>query len=216
MLQPRICFVLCAVWFAVGKLPAGESIWTFENNKVGFLPKDWEEAKTGQGPGSLWKVVADESAPTGSQALAQLSSEGPRPLFNLCVARNSSYRNIDLSVSFNAVCGVIDQGGGPVWRYQDADNYYIARANPLESNYRVYKVVHGKRVQLASADVEVPAGRWHVLRVVHEGDEIRCYLNGKPLLQAADTAIRTEGRVGLWTKADAVTSFGYLKVMEKD
>ena len=35
----------------------------------------------------------------------------------------------------------MDQGGGPVWRYQDANNYYIARMNPLEDNYRVYKVV---------------------------------------------------------------------------
>jgi hypothetical protein len=119
-------------------------------------------------------------------------------------------------VSFKAVCGVIDQGGGPVWRYQDADNYYIARANPLESNYRVYKVIDGKRIQLDSADIEVPAGCWHRLRVVHKGDEIRCYLNGKLLLEVTDTALRTEGRVGLWTKADAVTLFDDLQVMEKD
>jgi hypothetical protein len=30
-----------------------------------------------------------------------------------------------------------------VWLYVDADNYYIARMNPLEDNFRVYKVVGG-------------------------------------------------------------------------
>ena len=40
--------------------------------------------------------------------------------------------------------GKLDQGGGLVWRYKDANNYYIARMNPLEDNFRVYKEVAGK------------------------------------------------------------------------
>ena len=57
--------------------------------------------------------------------------------------------DVDLAVSFKAVAGKIDQGGGPVWRYKDAKNYYIARVNPLEDNYRLYKVVDGERIQFA-------------------------------------------------------------------
>ena len=73
--------VFLASWFAVVELPADENTWTFEDNEVGVLPEVWKQAKTGAGPGSLWKVVADQSAPSGSQALAQMSSAGPRPLF---------------------------------------------------------------------------------------------------------------------------------------
>jgi hypothetical protein len=145
-----------------------------------------------------------------------MSSEGPNPVFNLCVAGDSSYGDVDLSVSYKAVCGTIDQGGGPVWRYQDANNYYIARANPLERNFRVYKVVDGKRVQLDSADVDAPAGKWHELRVVHGENDIRCYLNGDHVLEATDATIESDGRVGLWTKADAVTFFDDLHVIERD
>ena len=50
--------------------------------------------------------------------------------------------------------------------YKDADNYYIARMNPLEDNYRVYKVVAGKRTQLGTVDIKIPSGEWHTLRVV--------------------------------------------------
>ena len=115
-------------------------------------------------------------------------------------------------------------GGGPLWRYLDKDNYYVARINPLESNYRLYKVLDGKRIKLASADVELAEDdprvddddallkRWHLIRVVHKGSRIRCYLNGKLLLEAEDTSIKSAGKVGFWTKADAVTGFDAMRV----
>lgn len=186
--------------------------WDFENASVGTLPEGWSATKTGEGPGSVWRVVEDETAPRGTNVLAQTSTEGPRPLFNLCVAEDTNYRDVDLSVSFKAVSGKIDQGGGPVWRYQDADNYYIARMNPLENNFRVYKVVGGKRSQLATSDVDAPAGKWHTIRIVQDADRIRCYLNGKLHLDVKEETFIQAGKIGLWTKADAVTSFDGLKV----
>jgi hypothetical protein len=183
---------------------------------LGELPKGWLAAKTGQGPGSVWKVLEDKSAPAGTKVLAQTSSEAPNRLFNLCVADATKYTDLDLTVTLKAMRGKIDQGGGPVWRYQDQDNYYLARINPLEANYRIYRVVHGKRTQLASADLEKKeslAGKWYTLRIVHRGDRIRCYLDGKLRLEARDKTFRGSGKIGLWTKADAVTAFDRLAVV---
>ncbi len=42
--------------------------------------------------------------------------------------------------SLRAHTGKEDQGGGLIWRRRDANNYYIARYNPLERNFRVYYV----------------------------------------------------------------------------
>jgi hypothetical protein len=180
---------------------------------VGQLPPDWTAAKTGEGPGSVWRVVEDATAP-GGKALAQTSAEGPQRLFNLCIAEKSSFRDLDISVKFKAVAGRIDQGGGLVWRYKDPGNYYLARMNPLENNYRVYKVVGGKRTQLATADLTAAAG-WHTLRVVHEGNHIVCQFDGKPFLDVKDDTFREAGRIGLWTKADAQTRFADLRASEK-
>ena len=179
--------------------------------KTGQLPAGWSLAKTGEGPGSVWSVVEEATAP-GGKALAQTSDQGPNRLFNLCVADGTSFQDLDLTVSFKAVAGKLDQGGGPVWRYRDADNYYVARMNPLEDNYRVYKVVNGKRTQLGSADVKLPAGEWHSLRVVHSGDQIRCYLGDRLYLDVKDDTFSDAGQVGLWTKADAQTRFADLQV----
>jgi hypothetical protein len=196
-------------------LAAAPFSMTLDEASVGAVPQGWIVSKTGQGPGSEWAVVEDATA-QGGKALAQTSDKGPRPLFNLCIAEGTDFRDVDLTVSFKAVAGKIDQGGGPVWRCQDENNYYIARMNPLESNYRVYKVEDGKRRQLGSADVNVPAGEWHVIRVVQKDDQIQCYLDGKLHLEVIDDTLRTAGKVGLWTKADAQTRFVGFRVASPD
>ena len=84
----------------------------------------------------------------------------------MAVNENEIYDDFELVVKFKGVKGKEDQGGGPVWRYQDNNNYYIARANPLENNYRVYKVVDGKRIQMDSARLKVTSGEWHTIKVI--------------------------------------------------
>jgi hypothetical protein len=206
-------FAVIALCVAVSQA-AGEETWNFEDAEEDALPSGWSSAKTGKGEGSVWRVLDDDSAPGGSKVLAQTSSDGPNPLFNLCVADETSYTDLDLTVSFKAVGGRIDQGGGPVWRYQDRNNYYIARMNPLENNFRLYKVVTGRRTQLATADVEAPAGEWHAIRIVHQEDHIQCYLDDELHLDVRDDTFQEAGKIGLWTKADAVTSFDALSVAE--
>lgn len=188
--------------------------WNFEDATPGALPAGWTSAKTGEGPGSVWQVQLDATSPHGAKTLAQTSSAGPSPLFNLCVTDGPKTANVELTVSFKAIKGEIDTGGGLVWRYQDAQNYYVARLNPLEDNFRLYKVVAGKRKQLANANTDLSAGQWHTLRVVHRGEQIQCHLNGKLLLEGKDGEISQPGRIGFWTKADAVTAFDGLTAGE--
>ena len=185
----------------------------FSKNDVGKVPAGWKAERTGKGEGSVWKVVADSTAPSKSGYVLAQTSSSPKTLFNLCIARDTSYRDVEISVAFKAVKGEEDQGGGIVWRYQDADNYYIARMNPLEDNYRFYKVVAGKRIQLATKEnIKVPAGEWHTLRVRNVGDKIECDLDGKKLIEATDDTFTKAGKVGLWTKADARTYFDQFRV----
>jgi hypothetical protein len=188
----------------------------FDRNSLGKVPPGWTVAKTGKGEGSTWKVVADETAPSKSGvALAQVA-ESPSAVFNLCVADASRFQNVDVSVAFKAIKGKNDQGGGIVWRYQDNDNYYICRMNPLENNYRLYKVVAGKRIQLATKEnLSAKANEWHRLKVEMDGDQIRCYLDGEKMLEGKDDTFKTAGKIGLWSKADAQTHFDEFQARER-
>jgi hypothetical protein len=175
---------------------------------IGKVPGCWQAAKTGKGDGSVWKVVEDATAPSKSGLALAQTAAGPGALFNVCVADESSFKDVEIIVSFKAIKGELDQGGGVVWRYQDADNYYVARLNPLEDNFRVYKVVAGKRSkEFQSAEVKVKAGEWHSLKIKQVGEHIECFLDGKEYLDVKDDAITKAGKVGVWTKADAQTHF---------
>jgi hypothetical protein len=205
-----VALASAAVWAEEGK----ERAFQFGKDDVGKVPAGWKAEKTGKGAGSVWKVVADSTAPSKSGfALAQ-TAESPSSMFNVCVAEDTKYKDVELSVSFKAIAGKRDQGGGFVWRYQDNNNYYICRMNPLEDNYRVYKVVDGKRsAEFQDETVKVPLNEWHTLKVKMEGNHIECYLDGKKYLDVKDDSIKGAGKVGLWTKADAQTHFDGFKAV---
>ncbi|MCA1709121.1 MAG: hypothetical protein LC808_39910, partial [Actinobacteria bacterium] len=48
---------------------------------------------------------------------------------------------------------------------------------------------------------------------VHHGDKMEGYLNGKKYLEVSDDTFTGPGGVGLWTKADAASSFDDLRVL---
>ena len=104
----------------------------------------------------------------------------------------------------------------PVWRYADARNYYVARMNPLENNLRLYKVVEGRRTQLATKEnLKAKAGTWHTLQIHMNNFKMKVSLDGEELIDATDKAFPQAGKVGLWTKSDARTYFDDFKMQEK-
>jgi len=120
--------------------------------------------------------------------------------------------DLRLSVMCKTVSGVVDQACGLVFRYRDENNYYITRANALEENVRFYKVANGNRQQLASWRGSVTSGMWHELRAQAKGNHFTTFWDGEQVIDAHDNTFPEAGRVGVWTKADAVTYFDDLRV----
>jgi hypothetical protein len=97
-------------------------------------------------------------------------------------------------------------------RARDERNHYVVRANALEGNVRLYRVVDGDRQQFAGAEAKVPSGTWQELGLKVEGDRFTVSLDGRELFGATDRTFAEAGRVGLWTKADSLTHFDDLVV----
>ena len=112
-----------------------------------------------------------------------------------------------VEVKFKALRSKEDQAGGVVWRWKDGDNYYVARANALEDNVSLYYTANGKRNTLAYVNAPVAGNTWHRLRVEFAATKIKVVFNGKTTIEAEDSRITGAGAVGVWTKADSVTSF---------
>ncbi len=131
--------------------------------------------------------------------------------FNLCFTKELNFLNGTISVKFKANSGYIDQGGGLMWRVQDNNNYYVARFNPLEDNFRFYIIHDGMRSELASAYIKLNSG-WHYMKIIQKGTHFEGYLDGTKLLNYNDTQLQKSGGIGVWTKADALTSFDNLTI----
>lgn len=161
-----------------------------------------------------WKAAADGAAPSPPNVLA-VQTANDNATFNLLMAEGTSFADLDIRVKVRGNSGTHDQGGGLIWRAKDENNYYVCRMNPLETNFRVYKVVDGKRKQLQSAEgIKTETGKWYEVRITMAGDRILCYLDNERLLDVQDTEFAEAGMIGLWTKADASSSFDELVVTQ--
>ena len=181
---------------------AAKKTGDFEKDEPGKIAESFSN-EVGQ-----WEVAKD-----GDNHVLHQKAKNEDATFNVTLVQGTSYKDIDLSVRLKAVAGDIDRGGGLVWRARDSKNYYIARYNPLEDNFRVYKVQDGKRTQFQSA--KLPGDdNWHTLRVTMVGTKIVCYLDGQKHLEVEDATFSQAGKIGLWSKADAQSYFDDLTVSE--
>jgi hypothetical protein len=192
--------------------PAGDAEMrvTFGDRSAGGLPASFEAGLTGKGGPVHWELLKDETAPSGVTVLAETSRDATSNRFPLAILKGFEAKDVEVRVRFKPISGKVDQAAGLTVRTRDENNYYIARANALEDNVRLYKVVDGERQQMAGSDVEVPANQWQELGLRAEGERLTVLLDGKELFHATDRTFTQAGRVGLWTKADSVTYFDEL------
>ena len=185
-----------------------KKVFSFENFKLD-KSSVWTSHITGNGAPCKWEIINDAE----NNVLAQVSNETDDYRFNIIVNDSLQYKNLEIYLRFKGVEGNGDQGGGPVWRYQDENNYYVARANPLENNFRVYKVTNGRRIELKSAHININSNQWYTIKITMDEDMIKCYFNNKLELELTDNTFKNSGKIGLWTKSDAVTYFDDFEII---
>lgn len=195
--------------------PQGWQRYGFDQDAVGGPPAGFTAVLSGNGKEGRWQVVTAADAPSGGQAVAQLDADRTGYRFPLLVLDSLTARDVELEVAGKPISGGIDQAIGLIWRYQNADNYYVLRANALEDNVVLYKMEAGKRSDLDlkgrgrtyGLDVEIPSGTWSRLGVSVRGNRFSARLDGRELFEVEDDTFAGPGQVGLWTKADSVTWF---------
>jgi hypothetical protein len=170
--------------------------WNFDGDATGGVPAG-AEIFSGN-----WVVRAEADAPSKPNALCQVGdSEFPAIALGAGV-----YGDLTVTMRFKPISGKVDQAAGVISRVQDKDNYYIIRANVLETNVNLYKYAGGRRSGIKDGSANVAQGQWQELKLEVLGDKLRGFLNGQLVVEASDSTYKA-GRIGLWTKADSVTCF---------
>ena len=211
-------------------------IWNFDQEPPGALFQHYVVGTTLDGrPAGEWKVIDMKEAmswlddldqrehrrikevlqtlspPSSPHVLAQLKNRGFEQDYHMVLVQGTTTTDLDLSISFLPIAGKGDMGGGLIWRAREDQNYYITRANPLEQNIRLYRVVKGVRYKLANFDRIISGDTWHTLQVKARGDRFQIIFDGQTVFDVRDETFQS-GQIGLWTKADAVTFFDDLRL----
>ena len=188
----------------------------FDVNTPGSMPAGWTVVASTTGPPPKWEVLKDPTAPSKPNVLGLVSSKGGNSHFPLVILDKADYKDGEVSVKFKTVAGKNDQAAGLVWRYRDASNYYLVRANALENNIVMYKVEDGRWLSLTPKGKPVrgdgvahriPSRTWSILKVSFKKSRYEVYFDHRKVFEAEDATFMGPGKVGLWTKANCVTYF---------
>jgi hypothetical protein len=202
--------------FSFGLVALTGRIVNFDKGPLGMAPPGWSFAMTNHGAAPQWRIVKDASAPTQPYVLAQISNDATDNRCPLAILDGISVQNGDFSVRIKPISGQEDRAGGVVWRYKDANNYYLVRANALTKNVAMFKVENGLRTQISlGVQHDIPSGAWSILKVSVRGNRFQVYVNHRRILQSQDSTFKGPGKVGLWTVADSVTYFDDFRVYPK-
>jgi hypothetical protein len=193
----------------------------FNNSSGGSTPtNDFHGVLAGGGQPGEWKTVMDEVPPmlapltdrspvvTKRAVLAQTNQDPTDERFPIYVYDGDTFKDFKVTTRFKIVGGTVEQMAGVVFRFQDASNFYVGRASALGQNFRFYKVVDGIRSDPIGPTMDISTNVWHTLAVQCLGNQITFWLDDKPVMPTLNDNTFTVGKVGFWTKSDAVSYFG--------
>ncbi len=196
-----------------------ELLFNFDESAGAGSLTNFHAALLGDGRPVAWQVVQDEVpsafAPLTDKAqntarqsvLAQTSQDLTDERFPMFVYEGEKFRDFKFTTRFKMVSGVLEQMAGVVFRFQNTSNFYVVRVSALGKNIRFYKVVDGARSDPIGPACDVAPGVWHQLAVQCEGTQITIWLDGRLVMPALGDNTFAEGKLGFWTKSDAVSYF---------
>ncbi len=167
----------------------------------------WQQGQSGAN-------LADKARAVYGERYAEfLDSVKAFAYFPYVVARDiPDFKEGEIDLRFKPLAGRVDQAGGILFDLKPNGDYLALRANALENNLVLWRVVKGKRISVKWVrNTPTPSGQWHDLKLIIRGRNLEGYLDGKRVLEhTLDQPVN--GRVGIWTKADSVCLFDAFQV----
>ena len=203
---------------------AAELKFEFSDVPAGKLLSGFRSVVAGEGLPGDWRIILDEVPPllptltpqarsvTKKAVLAQLAQDGTDEHFPMLIYEVETFSDFTFTTRIKTVGGEKEQMAGVVFRFQDERNFYVVRASSLGNNIRFYKVVNGERGPLIGPTVEMPTNEWRELTIECKGNQIQCRLDGKEIIPLLMDTSFGSGKIGFWTKSDAVSYFADARV----
>jgi hypothetical protein len=216
----RVAFAAAALF---GLWGFGADSVNFDSVPPGTPPPNWTFVSR---PNNRvrWDVEHDLTAPSRGNVLKKVTpgssdSDNPSAIYDKDICRDG-----DISVKFRIDNGVRVKTAGIVWRYQDANNYYLLHFSVDEKNIVLFRVQNGRyqtipvtgdKPKQFGIPHDIRARQWYVAKVIFRGSQIRVLFGNRRLFEAQDNEITQAGRIGLWTRGRTTASFDDFRIDKK-
>jgi hypothetical protein len=119
-----------------------------------------------------------------------------------------------IRVQFKMIGGKSDQNAGIVIGLGPSGEYLFVRYNTKDGNVAVWEYAGGERRLLTHGKehLQLPMNTWQELVITVSDTKVTGVVTGTPLSVEHTLARPVAGRVGLWTKRDAITAFKNFRV----
>jgi hypothetical protein len=191
--------------------PKPRKTWSFDKDRSEEPPAGFDFFASGGKPGK-WVVKPEPLAPSAPNVLAQLDEDRTPDRVAMAIAKEPVLKDASVSVRCRTISGKVEQSCGVVLRFADEKNYYLARLSALDREVSLFAVRDGKRRALGGWKGATVGTAWHVLELSAVEEQLRVSWDGTEVWAAKDTSHVDAGRAGVWTRADAVTTFDDLTI----
>jgi len=190
----------------------------YDAARQGQLPPGWSAPTAHE-----WEVRPDKTAPSHPNVFRGAAGDAgktdpPLALFDKIICRDG-----DLSVKFR-IDGSHGNAAGVIWRYQDAQNYYLLSLSADDKNIVLQRVhggvpevistIGGKRAAIGVAE-DIRAGQWHVIKVSFRGTKVQVFFGNRSIFTAEDSGFTGSGKTGLWAKGPNGAAFDDFRIDKK-
>ena len=146
-------------------------------------------------------------ASIGDPFVANTTGDGAFPL--AVWTGTSDFTSGTIRVRFKLVAGASDQTAGIVFNLKPSGEYLFFRYNTKDGNVALWGYENGARRVIAHGEthVKLPMNEWNELVMTIAGNKLTGSVAGKQVTLEHTLDAPISGRVGLWTKRDAITVF---------
>ena len=207
MNRRRLLLLVASIAFGLAGVNAQVVVRTFDEDAIGNPPPNLSFAVARQQNAGKWLIRAEGP----NHYLTHLADSVAAGGFSMAVLETPHPAQMRASVRLKLLDG--ERLGGLVWRYQDAENFYLVALDLRIQELALYRVVRGNRIRLDEEDeLELDVSAWHSVRVVQDDDDIRVSLGGIGVIRARDRTFADAGRVGVWSGGGATAWFDDLRI----
>lgn len=189
------------------------NVWNFDRDIPHQVAAGWEAIL---GP---WQVLPDPTAPTPPNTFGLPPGRAFTSLVHLLdyheialIKSSTEYSDFTLKVDFKPIKGLLDCSGGVVFRYTDANDFYVVAVGCPTDYFQLIRTLNGKSELLQEKVVPTDQNTWYKIKVTATGDRFLAYDNNKLVLDATDSKL-AKGRVGLWASNDSQARFDNVTLM---